>query len=375
MASLKRKAPGIDGFSYDALKEIWPLTGEDFTSMMQGCWLSASFPACLLEGVIRLLPKELRPESLHQKKGKQIGFLMLDLEKAYDRLSLDFLWEVLQRMGFGDQFISILKALSTGASVRVQLNSSLSPDFPIERGVRQGCPLAPLLFAISSVPLILSLQAAARDGNIKNLKLPVGICLDVSALADDTAVFLALEESTFSNFFRLLDCFQSASSAKINLKKSKILILGKYSLPPHWLHSLLVQLLGRHQFASTGKPKVPLIGWDALTAPVLLGESDSRRSEGTFSAYWGAAVRGIPLLLPALGGLGGVQKVPLMGLLIPGALNVVFLMRTLCMLFFFAPRMLTSGLKFPCVALGWKSSFLRSAPLTLFHLHYGLFVL
>ncbi|KAL3701696.1 hypothetical protein R1sor_019718 [Riccia sorocarpa] len=32
----------------------------------EGCWESAEFPACLLEGVIKLNPKELRPESLHQ---------------------------------------------------------------------------------------------------------------------------------------------------------------------------------------------------------------------------------------------------------------------------------------------------------------------
>ncbi|KAL3684715.1 hypothetical protein R1sor_002737 [Riccia sorocarpa] len=96
---------------------------------------------------------------------------MLDLEKAYDRLSLDFLWEVLGKLGFGDPFINKLRALSLGASGRVQVNSALSPDFPIQRGVRQGCPLAPLL---SSVPLILSVQAAAKEGKIKPLTLPGG---------------------------------------------------------------------------------------------------------------------------------------------------------------------------------------------------------
>ncbi|KAL3676662.1 hypothetical protein R1sor_026610 [Riccia sorocarpa] len=304
-SSPRGKAPGPDGFSYEALSELWATTGHDYTMMMQNCWSSASFPACLKEGIIKLIPKDLRPESLHQwrpiallnahykllakviairlalilplvvpvqqegfikgrnvqacllnvlltqdllrKNGKQVGFLMLDLEKAYDRLSQDFLWEVLQQLGFGDSFIAVLQDLSRDATVRVQVNDVLSPDFPIQRGVRQGCPLAPLLFALSSIPFILAVQTAASKGLIKTLKLPSGFSLDVVALADDTAAFLALEESTFAEFFRILDGFQSAWGAKINLRKSKVLILGKYSQPPLWLQQLPIQLMSRHE--------------------------------------------------------------------------------------------------------------------------------
>ncbi|KAL3686464.1 hypothetical protein R1sor_009038 [Riccia sorocarpa] len=275
LAHLPRgKASGIDEFFYDALTELWRLTGEDFTSMIQGCWMVASFPATISEGVIKLIPKELelvsllewRPIALlnshykliakiiadrlaiilpmivpiqqqgfirgrsvhgciinfllahgHMKKTRRRGaFLMVDLEKAYNRLSLDFLWAVLDRLGFGSDFINILKALSKDASAGVQVNACLSPDFSINRGVRHRCPLAPLLFAISSIPFILSVQKETSEGKRKTRMLSGGLTLDVAVLADDTAVFLEFDESSFQHLFLLLNSFQSAAGAKLS---------------------------------------------------------------------------------------------------------------------------------------------------------------
>ncbi|KAL3701485.1 hypothetical protein R1sor_019507 [Riccia sorocarpa] len=358
------RAPGIDGFSHDALRELWWLIGEDYSSMMQSCWISGSFPASMLEGVIKLIPKDLRPESLHhwrpialltahyklltkviavrlalilpkivppqqqgfikgrgvhgcilnlllaheslKKHKRNAAFVMLDLEKAYDRLSLEFLWEVLRRMDFGSHFISVLQGLTHGAVARVQVNHSLSPDFPILRRVRQGCPLAPLLFALASVPFILRIHSAATTGAIKAVQLPGDLTLDVIALADDTAIFLALHEPTFHIFFQILGQFQSASGAKVNLKKSKIMLVVAsriHSLYDRHLsfegRSVLLRFLvqSKLSFAMSlvllrnsqlktikqlfrsllwglskeGAPKTPLVGWDFLTAPTSAG--------------------------------------------------------------------------------------------------------
>ncbi|KAL3677649.1 hypothetical protein R1sor_020605 [Riccia sorocarpa] len=61
----KARVPGIDGFTYEALRGFWDETDDDFTAMMTTCWLERFFPASMLEGVIKLIPKDLRQETLH----------------------------------------------------------------------------------------------------------------------------------------------------------------------------------------------------------------------------------------------------------------------------------------------------------------------
>ncbi|KAL3694782.1 hypothetical protein R1sor_008433 [Riccia sorocarpa] len=227
------RAPGIDGFGYDALRELWWLIGEDYSSTMQSCWISGSFPTSMLEGVIKLIPKELRPVTLHH--WRPIALLTAHYKLLDKVIAVRFaliLPKIVppQQQGFikGE---GCPRGLTHGAVAKVQVNNSLTPDFLIERGVRQGCPLAPLLFALASVPFILIIQSAANAGAIQTVQLPGDLTLDVTALADDTAIFLALHEPTFQEFFQLLGRFQSSSGAKVNLIKSKIMLLGRYSPP------------------------------------------------------------------------------------------------------------------------------------------------
>ncbi|KAH9269634.1 hypothetical protein BASA83_008293 [Batrachochytrium salamandrivorans] len=55
------------------------------------------------------------------------------------------LWK-LQNMGFPRRTLAFLKALYTSSSARARAGSLLSDPFPVQRGVRQGCPLSGLLF-------------------------------------------------------------------------------------------------------------------------------------------------------------------------------------------------------------------------------------
>ncbi|KAH9267649.1 hypothetical protein BASA83_009866 [Batrachochytrium salamandrivorans] len=49
-------------------------------------------------------------------------------------------------MGFPRRTLAFLKALYTFSSARARAGSLLSDPFPVQRGVRQGCPLSGLLF-------------------------------------------------------------------------------------------------------------------------------------------------------------------------------------------------------------------------------------
>ena len=88
-----------------------------------------------------------------------IAILSLDQEKAFDRVNWDFLLAVLSRMGFGPSFISWVRLLYSGIRSSILINGYTSEAFFPSRGVRQGCPLSPLLYVISMEVLAVAIRS------------------------------------------------------------------------------------------------------------------------------------------------------------------------------------------------------------------------
>ena len=72
----------------------------------------------------------------------------MDFSKAFDSVNHEALWEVLEARGIHPKLISLIKDLYEGNRVRVAGQGVQSEWFCIRTGVRQGCPLSPLLFNI-----------------------------------------------------------------------------------------------------------------------------------------------------------------------------------------------------------------------------------
>lgn len=69
--------------------------------------------------------------------------LVLDIEKAFDTLAWQYLFEALRRVGIGPQFIAYTRLLYTDLTTRVRIGRFISSPIPIKRGTHQGCPLYP----------------------------------------------------------------------------------------------------------------------------------------------------------------------------------------------------------------------------------------
>ena len=89
-------------------------------------------------------------EGLHtiHVKGLKSLFLKIDLSKAYDRVSWIYLRVILTKMGFGVSFITWVMSSLTSVYFSVLINGVASSFFRSGRGLRQGCPLAPLVFLV-----------------------------------------------------------------------------------------------------------------------------------------------------------------------------------------------------------------------------------
>ena len=92
------------------------------------------------------------------ERGRNLALIFLDQEKAFDRLSHDFLFRTLERFGFGEYFIKWIKILYSDARSFVKVNGFETFEFVTERGVRQGCPLSPLLYVLAAETLSSSIR-------------------------------------------------------------------------------------------------------------------------------------------------------------------------------------------------------------------------
>jgi hypothetical protein len=73
--------------------------------------------------------------SIH--KSKEPGVIIkLDYEKAYDRVNLDFLMEILKARGFGDRMMGWIRSIVFGGSTSVLANGEESPTFTTGKGLR-----------------------------------------------------------------------------------------------------------------------------------------------------------------------------------------------------------------------------------------------
>ena len=134
--------------------------------------------------------------------------LFLDTRKAFDSIDHNFIRAVLDKTGFPRWIQRVVAALLLDAWVIPVVAEATTVRIYIKRGVKQGCPLSPLLFVLCYDTLLRRLEA-------HDVTLVLGF-------ADDLAIMASTEESIHESM-RLLDSFRSVSGLGINENKTKVL--------------------------------------------------------------------------------------------------------------------------------------------------------
>ena len=74
--------------------------------------------------------------------------ISIDAEKAFYKIQHPFMIKTLQKMVIEETYLSIVKTIYDKPTANIILNGEKLKAFPLSSGIRQGCPLSPLLFNI-----------------------------------------------------------------------------------------------------------------------------------------------------------------------------------------------------------------------------------
>ncbi|CAI5476240.1 unnamed protein product [Closterium sp. Yama58-4] len=275
----KGKSPGADGIPKEFFSQHWDSLGEDVLGFVKQFEDSAVLPPAALEAVTVLLHKKgakdqvqnYRPITLLSSTYKLVarvlanrmqkvlhkviseepyGFLpgrrladgvsliadiveaakckdedwyllLVDFKKAFDSVSRVYLFGTMERMGFPRSFVQWCEGLHAGSTTRLLLNGWLGEPVAVNKGVRQGCPLAPYLFLCAVETLCQ--EARRRKLGISN---PYGDRLAYVGYADDTTLVLKGKRQ-IGRAVKLLSEFGDKSGLRVNNNKSALMPLGR----------------------------------------------------------------------------------------------------------------------------------------------------
>lgn len=155
-------------------------------------------------------------------RSRDNALLSMDLEKAFDRIEWQYLFEVLRKFGVKDNLLKWIRLLYSNPKADILSNGLFSVPFRLYRRTRQGCPLSPLLFSLAIEPLAIAICTHKKISGITLGDTDHWIAL----YADDIILFCSHLKETIPSLLHLINTFSMFCGYKINYDKSKILFVN-----------------------------------------------------------------------------------------------------------------------------------------------------
>ena len=140
----------------------------------------------------------------------------IDQEKAFDRVSHEYLFRVLKAFGLGDRFISFIKLSYIDVSSFININGSVCGPVILSRGIKQGDSISSQLYIMSIEPLLMRLR---NEPLFQGITLRLDGTFKLTAYADDGNLYVT-QFSDINIINSILSTYQSVSYAKVNWTKS-----------------------------------------------------------------------------------------------------------------------------------------------------------
>jgi len=223
------KSPGLEGFDFNFLKKCWEVIKVEIVEAVEQFHENGTIPKGCNASFVALVPKVRDPSRLEQyrpislvgvvykiiakllakrlkkvlpsvvdesqsaflkdrgildsvlmanevvkdirRRGRSGLCLKVDFEKAYNSVIWEFLYDMLQRMGFHHRWILWIQVCLGSASISVLVNGSPTEEFKPSRGLRQGDPLAPFLYLVVAEGLAGLVRQVVKTNILYGLKI------------------------------------------------------------------------------------------------------------------------------------------------------------------------------------------------------------
>ena len=274
----KNKCPGPDGFSSEFFVAAWDVIGSDVNSALLYFFHQLHMPRIINSAALALIPKVANASNMSQYrpisccnvlykavskiltnrmkavmpflvspnqaafvKGRHLGdhvllaqslckdyhsnrgtprvCFKLDISKAFDTLSWDFLFNILTLMGFNIQFSNWIRNCITSSMVSVKINGALEGYFRCYSGLKQGDPLSPYLFVLAMEALSACIKYEIGKGMFKFHSRCKETEITHLIFADDVMLFSYGDMDSVSAMMRALELFSKISGLCLNPAK------------------------------------------------------------------------------------------------------------------------------------------------------------
>ncbi|PKU64267.1 Putative ribonuclease H protein [Dendrobium catenatum] len=281
-AGSSTSSPGPDGFNFEFYKSSWLITGPLICKAVKSFFAKGYLPNKVKASAIALIPKfahasnisDFRPIALCNVFYKIIskilasrmkdimpfiignnqgGFIKnriatdnillaseilldfklsakmkllcakLDIRKAFDSVSRDFILVRMKQKGFPPQFINWIKVCISDIHFSICIDGALEGYFHSSSGIRQGCPLSPYLFCIAMDAFSCMIDNPSSNDRFIGIQRKE-MALTHLLYADDLLIFGEASSLNCTVLMGILDSFAKMSGLLVNHEKSKLII-------------------------------------------------------------------------------------------------------------------------------------------------------
>jgi exonuclease III len=139
------------------------------------------------------------------------AIILFDFKAAFPSIDRDFMLHSLEWLGMPSKQLNFIRAMYDKTLGRMKTPGGMGQPFGMSRGIRQGCPLSPLIFAVVVDILLRKIGAFLEDRGLTR------------AFADDTA---AVVSNFFDDFPRIATIFgEYGEISGLHLNYSKTIIV------------------------------------------------------------------------------------------------------------------------------------------------------
>ena len=148
--------------------------------------------------------------SVYSNKG---AIILFDFKAAFPSVDHSFMWQALEASGLPISYIDAIRMIYRDNRHFIPTQDRLKPGPTMRAGVRQGCPLSGIVFAI------------CIDSLLKRLNSFLGPHGMLRAYADDIAMVIMNYQCSIGALAQVFDQFSKVSGLKLNINKTVLIPL------------------------------------------------------------------------------------------------------------------------------------------------------